>query len=137
MAGNPDIVKHAKPFGSPDGPDPAEAGRKGAEMKHGVRRALKRICYHKFDVSPEGRQNLDLQLERLFGATSEMTGAEMAAVAKFTQALKNPKAMDTFIDAVDGKQLQRVAETRVSLADLVNASLEVTHDKRPPSNSSE
>lgn len=121
--GNPDIVKHAEGhrFGDAGGADPSAAGKKGNESRWSIRSSLKRIGRFEFDVSEEGMQNLSEQFRRAFNS-KKLTGSELAAIKKFSQAMLNEQAMDKLIEHIDGKLVERKVEATVTLADLVNGS---------------
>lgn len=127
--GNPQIAEYGKQtqFGSEGGPDPVEAGRKGGYSKGSIRQSLRRIGAHEFEVG-EDAPDFTQQMMKVFGGEKRMTGSQLAAVKKFGQAMKNPKAMDTLIDNIDGKLVQKQVETKVSLEDLVNGSYDIPGD---------
>jgi hypothetical protein len=108
-------------FGTPGAADQATLPKNTA-----IRAALRRIAAFEFDVDVLERGPKPSELMRIFtkgGRT--ITGAQLAAIKKYSQAFQNYKAMDTMIDQVDGKQVQTIAQAQVTLADLVNGSYEV------------
>lgn len=125
--GNKDIalIGKAYQFGAEKGPDPTEAIKKRNEKGHPgeIRVALKRLACAEIDIT---RTPTAEDMARIFGkGGTKVTMAQMAAIMKFQQAMKNYKAMDTLIDHVDGKQIERKVEATVTLADLVTRSYEL------------
>lgn len=122
MAGNPNIAQCAigYRFGEPGGADPSEASKMGARP-YEIRRALKKIARTIFDVT-EGAPTFEKQVRDIFGG--EMSGAELAAVRKFMQAMKDYRAMENLTNDIDGKLVERRIESRVTLAELVTGSYE-------------
>lgn len=110
-------------FGAKDGPDPRAAKAKQVEEdkcqnQHSIRGALKRLMVADFDIS---KPITPSDLVKKFGRDGALiNGAQVAAMNKFMQAMKNWKAMDSLIDAVDGKQKQSVElEAKRSLGDII------------------
>ena len=147
MTGNKDIAIIGKNtrFGSENGPDPKAAKAKQTEAgqgnQHSVRNALRRLAASDFVL---GENMTPEVLVKKFGRNGvEISGAQMLAVRKFEQGMKNWKAMDSLIDAIDGKQVQKVVEAQATLADLVNHSYELENqteeqaDGEPARSSSE
>lgn len=124
---NPNIVEHGKAtrFGAERGADPKEANKKLMDEIGSpafVRPALRRLACAEFDIDKKLDSNT---LTRVFAKEkAALTGAQILAIRKFQQGMANYKAMDTLIDSIDGKQIQKVAEAKVSLADLVAGSFE-------------
>lgn len=123
--GHPEIAKlgEGTRFGAENGPDPKEAGQRAQRMHgapHSVRIALRRLAAAEFDL--EGPLTPQ-KLARVFGNTrGTMTGAQMAACKKFQQAMSNPKAMDSLIEHIDGKLVQKTVEAKVTLAEIIAKS---------------
>lgn len=117
--GNPDIQQHAigHRFGEAEGADPRAAQQKSKPWS--IRAMAKRICAAEFDVGPNA-PSIEEQIKTLFGG--KMTGGQLAAVRKFAQAMKDPRAMDTLIDNVDGKLIEKKIEATATLADIVGKS---------------
>lgn len=137
--GNKDIAIIGKDtrFGSEKGPDPVEA-QKAREAKGNpgeIRGALKRLACAEIDIT---RTPTAEDMARIFSKNggTKITMAQMAAIMKFQQGLKNWKAMDSLIDHVDGKQIERKVEATVTLADLVTRSYEL-EDKNEKTDDSE
>lgn len=109
-------------FGEAGGADPREARAK-ASPAWCVRGALRRIA-----ACPE--LNLDrgagslMQQIRTKVFKGKMNGGEILAAQKFIQAMQNYKAMESVTNDISGKQVERVLEAKVTLADLVNGSYE-------------
>ncbi len=124
-AGNPNIAEYGKATRFGAGNDPKEAHKRMQEEVGNttfVRPALRRLACAEFDVDKKMDANT---LTRVFAKEkASLTGAQILAIRKFQHGLANYKAMDSLIDAIDGKQIQKVAEARVSLADLVAGSFE-------------
>lgn len=114
--GNKNIAEYGKGtrFGSDNGPDPSEAGRKGANAKWSVRNASKRIAALTVGEAKE-----------MMGRMDELTVAQAVALSKFRSAMAgDTKAMQQFTDDVDGKLIDRKVHAEITLADLVTGSLE-------------
>lgn len=120
---NKDINKYAKKFGSDGGPDPSAAAAKGNRSRAQIRQALRRLAAFQFDVT-DNAPPLNDQMRDVFMRKGYITGAEMAAIRKFTQAMKDYRAMENITNDVDGKQIERVVEAKVTLSDLVNGIYE-------------
>lgn len=119
--GNPDIAKHAVKFSS-DREDQEEISRKGGEAKNSIRRAQRRLAAHKPGTdTPQLRD-----FARAFhphGKLSELTVAQLMAIKSAQQATQNYKAMENFINNVDGKLIEKKAEVQMgSLVDIVAAA---------------
>lgn len=119
--GNPDIVKAAEGyrFGDPNGPDPAEAGRKGGQQKASIRAAVRRIAAAEFDIG-EDAPPMKTQINRVFGGENKMTGAQMAGARKFALAMNDLRGLENLTNDVDGKLVEKRVEAKTSLEDLVN-----------------
>lgn len=114
-------------FGQKDGNDPKEAKAKqtaaGLGNQHTIRNSLKRLACAEVDIT---KMPTAEDMAKMFGRDgTKVTMAQLAAIKKFQQAMGNWKAMDSLIDHVDGKQVERKVEATVSLADLVNRSYEL------------
>ena len=110
-------------FGQPRGPDSAAAARKKNAEQHAasIRLSLRRLMEFEIDMTKPVTQDV---LAAAFGRDGRcLTLAQACAVRKVYQALNNPRAMDMLIEQIDGKQVQATAEAKVTLADLVNASV--------------
>lgn len=113
----------ATQFGKERGPDPSAAATKKNNEQHAqsIRVALRRLATADFDITKP------LTLEELvtkFGRDGTViTGAQMLAARKFLMALKGDvRLLQQVTDDIDGKQVQAVAEAKITLADLVAAS---------------
>jgi hypothetical protein len=115
-----------KTFGKDGGADPKEAHAKSREkMKENfsIRQAMRRIAAHRFDTS-EDAKTLDKQLKQDIFPRATMTGAQVAAIARFTQAMKNYKAMQAVVEDIDGKLIEKKVEAKVGYAELVAGSMD-------------
>lgn len=113
---NKDLVKvgESTRFGAEGGPDPSEAGRKGAQRKWSVRDSSRRMAALTVGEAKEMMKNMD-----------QLTVAQAVALSKFRSAMAgDTKAMQQFTDDVDGKLVDRKVHAEVTLADLVTGSLE-------------
>lgn len=123
---NPNIVDAGKStrFGAEGGPDPSASGYKTMTTKNPsrVRAALQRIAAADFDISKPMNEKT---IASVFGREGTLTGAQIFAVQKAKQAMGNWKAMDSLIDAIDGKQVQKVIETKVTLEQILSRSEEI------------
>lgn len=127
--GNPRINEYGKDmhFGQPNAPCPRAAQQRASEP-WSIQKAVRRLMAAEFDISPDA-PDLHKQMLEVFGGKNHITGAQYVAVTKFTQALKNPRAMETLIDRLEGKVVERKAEAQVTLADLVNASYQIGNEE--------
>ncbi len=121
--GNPKIAAlgASTRFGQPGGPDPGLMARE-KNPAH-VRAVLRRLAACEIDITQPVTIELLSKMLRRDG--SMLTGAEMLAVRKWQQAMTNWRAMDSLIDAIDGKQVQKQVEAQATLADLINRSYEL------------
>lgn len=129
--GNPNIVEYGKGthFGKEGAADAQAAQAKSrVTMKENssIRRMVKRIAAHEFDVS-EGAPPISDQIKAIFGKR-KMTGAQMFAATRAAQAMKNYKAMQNLVEDVDGKLIEKKVEATVNYADLVSGSLQLEKD---------
>ncbi len=110
--GNPNITEHSKGhrFGDEGHTDPREAQKK-ASKPWSIRNGVRRIAGSEFDVGPDAPPFGD-QLNQVFGGTSRMTGAQIAAVKKFSQAMNDVKAMENLTNDIDGKLIERKVEAK-------------------------
>jgi hypothetical protein len=124
---NPNPVTRFKgrTFGG-DGADPKEAQAKSREkMKenNSVRQAMRRIACHQFDTSEDAKPLLK-QIQQDIFPRRTMTGAQLAAITRFTQALKNWKAMQNVVEDIDGKLIEKKVEAKIGYAELVAGSMD-------------
>lgn len=118
---NPNIIEAGKAtqFGSAGRPDTASCASEGAKLKNKIRPALRRLAA--FEPG-QARPTVD-DLAKAFGThknSTNLTMAEIWALQKAMQASANWKAMDSLIDAVDGKQVDKKVSASVPLADILN-----------------
>lgn len=122
---NPLVRLQGKGFHSTN--DPRDAQKKSTQKLHEnreVRVALRRIAAHEFDFSDGARPIQDQIKDDVFNR-KKMTGAQMFAAVRASQAMRNWKAMEGLINDIDGKLVEKRVEATVSYADLVNASLKL------------
>lgn len=130
--GNPDIVKHSKPFG-PDNP-PAKCGnRKPWSIRNAVRKILASpLCVDKLKTA-QGRAELfdpvNIAKELFGNSTRTLTPAELIAVKKIQVALAGDvKAMQQLEDSADGKLVEKRISASTSLASLVTGEIDEDDD---------
>ncbi len=126
---NPNIVEHGKStrFGADGGANPSDAASFGNHRRAQVRSSLRRLMGHVTGTASPSASDL----AKGFGKgrrLDNLTVAEVMALHKVQQAMKNPKAMDTLIDHVDGKQVEKKLEAKVTLADIINGNFEGVGD---------
>ena len=120
--GNPDIANlgESTRFGAERGPDPSAAGSvagEGKKRRASIRAAKRRLAGH----SPGTDKPRTQDFARAFGRPfSELTVAEIMAIQSAQQAMVNYKAMKDFVEDVDGKQVEKKVEAKVTLADIIN-----------------
>lgn len=87
-----------------------------------IRSAIRRIAASRIDIAAIMAQKLPqvVLAKEVFGETP--TSAQYAAAQKFLMGFKHFKAMDIVTNDVDGKLVERVIESRVTLAELVEGS---------------
>lgn len=125
--GNPRIneVNQATRFGQPRGADPVAAGRK---RRKGVRAAVRAFAEMQIDLGKVARdgENVAAAVEAAIVAYAlkskeDLTVADRIAIKKIAAAMAgNVAALENITNDIDGKQVDRVAQTTVTLADLVN-----------------
>lgn len=119
MAGNSDIHKYAKRFGTPEGPDPREAAKKSS--RGGVRAAIRR--YSKVEIPVEllnGGSPQDIR-DFLTEGRKNIPPVDVMAIRKLLMAMAgHEKMLMAVTDDIDGKLTERVAEAKVTLEELVN-----------------
>lgn len=111
-------------FGEDGGADARDAQAKSRERmmeNSSIRRMVRRIAAHEFDMAP-GSQSIPDQIRGIFGR--KMTGAQMMAAARIAQGMKNPTAMQQVVEDIDGKLIEKKVEAKVGYAELVAGSLE-------------
>lgn len=119
---NPNIAEYGKDtrFGAPGGPDPKAAQKKSREKLWSVRDQLRRIAAHEFE--PGAKLTPD-DLAGIFKSPNgKLTGAQLLAMAKFQQGMKNFKAMENVTNDIDGKLIEKQKVATVTLAELVEGS---------------
>lgn len=110
-------------FGSAGGADPsAAASKRNTEINpSSVRQKLRRLAVH----VPGNARPTATDLARAFDkrGMTELSMAEIWALQRAQQAMGNYKAMDTLIDHIEGKLVNKQVEVNVdSYADLVMAA---------------
>lgn len=128
---NPIVHLEGKRFGEDGGGDPREAQAKSREkMKENasVRRMVRRIAAHEFDFG-EGAKPLPDQIKSDVFGTRRMTGAQVLAAARFAQAMKNNTAMNSIVEDIDGKLIEKKVEAQVGYAELVSGSLDMEREE--------
>lgn len=124
---NPIIHLKGKTFGEEGGADPRAARASGPKDRYEVRRALRKIARHEFELDEDAKP-MDKQMKEVFGGR-KLTGAEILAATKFKQAMKNWKAMDNLTNDIDGKLIEKKVEAQVGYAELVAGSMQEEDDE--------
>lgn len=121
------IIDHGRNtrFGQKNGADPRDARAKQVNPSS-IRTALRRLMARQIDVNVDYKKELtlDARLKFLADKNGDVTEAMIVAAIAITQAVQSPKAMQHLIDQVDGKLIEKQAQTIISLADLVAGSFE-------------
>lgn len=116
--GNPEIAKlgEATRFGSEKGFDPSNAGVISGRMRETIRPALRRLSRAELGTNP----TVEKLCAHLGRNPDTLLGGELLAIKNFIQAMNNYKAMEKIIDNIDGKQVERKVESKVTLAQLLD-----------------
>lgn len=126
------VINQRTRFGQEGGPDPSASAKKKNETQHtaSVRLTLRKLGMAKIDITkPITPETVAKAMG--YRSAEDLTVIDLCSMMKLQQAMKNWKAMDTLIDHIDGKQVQKVVEAQVSLADLVNKSMDKEYLDQP------
>lgn len=133
---NPNLTELTKKygFGAEGGADPSAAAKKGVATRvanGSIRRYLKQLMHYPLnpDVDIRAQVTSSKLLWYLGYDGSRPTLAALAAIQYYQHAVQNGKIMTSLIDQVDGKQIERVVEAKISLAELVAGSFGEASDE--------